>query len=293
MSPAPSAQPAYPPALVLLLGVLAISTGAIFARLAEAPALVIAASRTGLATLCLAPFAWRSLRHELPSLSRRDRQATLGAGICLALHFATWITSLEYTSVATSVVLVSTHPLWVGLGTLLFQHDRVSRHTAVSIVLSVLGSLIIGAGERTHGTHALWGDGLALAGGLCAAGYLLLGRQVRQQLSLPAYATLCYGSAAILLWACVLALRFPVTGFRASTYAALLALALIPQLLGHTSYNWALKWRSPSLVAVSLLGEPLGSAAWAYLLFGETVTWTQCVGGVCILGAIALAAKNA
>ena len=284
--------PRLPPALALLGGVFAISTGAIFARLAEAPALVIAAYRVGLASLILLPIVWWRARAELCQLRWRDLRLMSLSGLFLALHFATWITSLDYTSVASSVVLVNTNPLWVGLLTPFIRHDHLHRLTICGIGLSVLGGILIGFSDVAEDRQTLWGDGLALLGGMCAALYLLLGRRLRRQLSLLVYITVCYGSAAVLLWLLVLALRLPVTAFTPHTYTAFLAMAIIPQLIGHSSYNWALRWFSPSLIAISLLGEPLGSAVLAYLIFGEGVTWLKAAGGAVILLAIYLAARG-
>jgi drug/metabolite transporter (DMT)-like permease len=287
-----TSAPPFPPTLALLSGVLAISTGAIFARLAEAPALVIAAYRVGLAAVILAPYAcWRA-RDELCSLRRRDYQLAILAGFFLALHFAAWISSLEYTSVATSVVLVNTNPLWVGLLTPLISYDRLRWQTRLGIGISVVGGIIIGGEDFTLGGQALWGDVLALLGSICAALYLLLGRTLRRRLSLLAYVLVCYGSAAFVLWTVVLVLRLPVTGFNERTYTMFLAMALVPQIIGHSSYNWALKWFSASLIAVSLLGEPIGSTLLAYLLLGEGLTWPRAVGGTLILTAIYLTARG-
>ena len=180
-------QPPFNPYFALISGVLAVSTGAIFARLAEAPALVIAAYRVGIAALILAPIAWFKARDELSRLSGRDLKLALLSGFFLALHFATWISSLDYTSVANSVVLVNTNPLWVGLLTPLMVKERVKRATIVSIVISVIGGTIIGFGDFATGGKALLGDALALIGSICAAVYLLLGRNLRRHLSLLAY----------------------------------------------------------------------------------------------------------
>jgi drug/metabolite transporter (DMT)-like permease len=285
-------EPRFNPALALVSGVLAVSTGAIFARLAEAPAFVIAAYRVGIASVVLAPFAWGRARGELCRLTGRDYGLAALAGFFLALHFGTWITSLQYTSVANSVVLVNTNPLWVGVLTPFITKDRLSRFTKVGIGLSVVGGVIIGAGDFATGARALLGDLLALVGSLCAACYLLLGRTVRRKLSLLAYVILCYGSAAIILWATVLALRLPVSGFSGRTYAAFLGMALISQVIGHSSYNWALKWFSTGLIAVSLLGEPIGASILAYFLFDEGLTWAKTLGGVLILCAIYLAGRG-
>ena len=284
--------PPFNPYLALMVGTMAVSTGAIFARLADAPALVIAAYRVGLATLILAPIAWVKARDEIKTLSKRDLKLAVISGFFLALHFATWISSLDYTSVANSVVLVNTNPLWVGLLTPLIAKERVKRATVFSICISVIGGTIIGYGDFAGGGKALWGDGLALAGSICAAIYLLLGRSLRRKLSLVAYIFICYGSAAVILWIIVLSLRLPITGFSPATVAAFWGMAVIAQIIGHSTYNWALRWLSASLIAVSLLGEPIGSTILAYLIFDEGLTVYKVIGGVIILSAIYLAASS-
>ena len=285
-------RPPFNPSLALVSGVLAVSTGAIFAKLAEAPALVIAAYRVGLASLILAPIAWWQARDELLGLEKKDYMLALLSGFFLALHFSTWISSLSYTSVANSVVLVNTNPLWVGVLTPVISKDRLTLMTKIGIVISVIGGAIIGAGDFATGGQALWGDFLALLGSICAAVYLLLGRNLRRKLSLLAYVIICYGSAAIILWVLVIALGLQVVGFSSGTYAAFAGMALISQIIGHTSYNWALKWFSASLIAVSLLGEPIGATILAYIIFAETLTWTKIMGGSLILAAIYLAARG-
>ena len=278
--------------LALGCGILAVSTGAIFARLADAPPLVIAAYRVGLATLVLIPLALWKARAELLNLSRREWALAVAAGFFLALHFATWISSLEYTSVANSVVLVNTNPLWVGLLTPLIAREKIQKPVIASILLSVLGGVLIGWGDFASGGQALYGDLLALAGSLGAAVYLLLGRKLRRTLSLLAYITVCYGAAAVCLWTSVLALGLPITGYGSQTVILFWAMALFTQLVGHTSFNWALKWLSAGAVAVSLLGEPIGSTILAYIIFNEGLTGFKIAGGVFILGAIYIAAVS-
>ncbi len=288
-APAPPVNPFF----ALVVGVFAVSTGAIFARLAgEAPSLVIAAYRVGLAALVLLPIAWFTARRELMQLSLADLGLAGVSGLFLALHFATWISSLEYTSVANSVVLVNTNPLWVGILTPFITHERLGRTAVLSILVSVVGGVIIGYGDFDTGGKALLGDALALAGSICAAFYLLIGRRLRQKLSLTPYIMLCYGSAAVILWTMVLVLRLPVTGFSTNTMAAFWAMALIPQLIGHTSYNWSLRWFSAGTIAVSLLGEPICSTIMAYFLFNEGLTVFKILGGGLILFAIYLASRG-
>lgn len=280
------------PVLVLIIGVIGVSTGSIFARLADAPALVTAAYRVGLASLILVPLAAWKARDELRSLSFGDIKLAVLSGFFLALHFATWISSLDYTAIANSVVLVNTIPLWVGLFTPLIAKDRLARATLISIIISVGGGAIIGFGDFATGGRALLGDLLAVIGAICAAIYLLIGRNLRRKLSLISYVALCYGSAALFLWLAVLVLKLPLTGYSTQTVAAFWALALISQIIGHTSYNWALKWFSAGFVAVALLGEPIGATIMAYIIFDEGLTWVKFIGGLLILSAIYIAAAG-
>ena len=283
-------RPKHFPVVILGVGIVAVSTGAIFARLADAPALVTAAYRVGLATLILLPFAlWKS-GAELRGLSRRQVGLAGLSGLFLALHFALWIASLDYTSVANSVVLVNTVPLWVALLAPLVTSDRIGRRTVLSAVLCVGGAAAIGAEGASLGGDVLRGDMLAVGGAMAAAVYIVLGRKLRANLSLLSYVTVCYGCAAVTLWLLVLILRLPVLGFSTQTYWAFLGMAVISQVVGHTSYNWSLKWFSSSLVAVSLLGEPIGSSILAYFIFGEELTMVKLAGGGLILVGIYLAA---
>ncbi len=284
--------PPFNPSLALVSGILAVSTGAIFVRLADAPALVIAAYRLGLATLILLPIAWWKGREDLKRLGLRDFKLALLSGLFLSLHFATWISSLDFTSVANSVVLVNTNPLWVALLSPLITRERIGPIALMGILISFIGGGIIGVGDFTIGGDRLIGDGLALAGSICMALYLLIGRNLRRKLSLLPYITTCYGSAAVILWVLVIVTGQPIRGFSHGTYGALLGMALISQLIGHTSYNWALKWFSAGLIAVSLLGEPIVASILAYFIFEEGLTWLNFVGGALILTGIYLASLS-
>lgn len=287
-----TARPRFNPALVLLVGVLAVSSGAIFVRLSDAPALVTAAWRLTLATLFLLPYALWKAREELRRLSRRELGIGVLAGFFLALHFATWISSLTFTSVVNSTVLVNITPVWVALMTPWLTRDHVSRRAWLGVTASVAGGIVIGLGDFKGGSRALIGDGLALAGSLALAVYLLSGRKLRAKLSLPAYLTVCYSSATLMLWVCVLVAGLPVTGFNAKTWGALFGMALVSQHLGHSSYNWAMKYFSAGFIAVCLLGEPVLSSLLAWWLFGEALTWGKALGGALILVGIYLTATG-
>ena len=278
--------------LALGIGIAAVSTGAIFARLADAHPVVIAAYRVGLATLIIAPVAWLKARDEIINLSGKDFALAGLSGLFLALHFIAWISSLGYTSIANSVVLVNTNPLWVGLFTFFMTGERLKASSIAGIIIGVAGGAIIGADDFAAGGEALFGDFLALSGGICAAFYLLLGRNLRSRLSLVAYITVCYGSAAVFLWLVVLLYGLQITGYDTGTMASFLGLALISQLIGHTCFNWALKWFSPGLIAVALLGEPVGSSILAFIIFGEQFTLLKLVGGSLILAAIYISAAG-
>jgi drug/metabolite transporter (DMT)-like permease len=285
-------NPPVSPWLVLSFGVFAISTGAIFARMAEAHPLVISAYRTGLAVLILLPFTAAGTFREARKLSRTDLLTIAVSGGFLALHFATWISSLFYTSVASSVVIVNAIPLWTGLLSPLLTGDPFSRSLRRGLLLALPGGAIIGWGDFALGGAALWGDFLALAGSFFAALYILAGRRVRPRVSLPSYITLNYGTAAVVLWLLVLALGLPPSGYSRSTWLAFFLLALIPQVLGHSSYNWALRWLSGGTVALCLLGEPIGSSILAAIFLSEPITWMKAVGGALILAGIYIASRE-
>mgnify|MGYP000855394075 CR=1 FL=1 len=292
------APPRWLPFLVLAVGLLAISFGAILARFAQAeglPSLAIATLRLGLAALIITPLAlWQSAR-TLRTLSARQALLTAGAGFFLALHFATWISSLEYTSVASSTALVTTNLLWIGIASFLLFGERPSRLMSVGIVVSLSGSLLIFWSDSRHsaaGSQPLLGNFLAVAGSWCFSAYLLLGRRLRASLPLPAYVWLAYGSAACFLVVACLGSGTALAGYGATAYLVALGMAVGPQLLGHTSYNWSLKHVSPTFIAVVTLGEPVGSALLAWLFFGESFAFVQGVGFVLLLAGIYLAARG-
>lgn len=293
-----SSPPRWLPFLVLGIGLTAVSFGAILARVAQGaglPSLAIAALRLGLAALVVTPFALWSSRRVLLALDRRQIGLTLGAGFFLALHFATWISSLEYTSVASSTALVTTNLLWIGIASFLLFGDRPNRLMLVGIVVSLAGSLLIFWSDNQHatgGSNPLLGNLLALVGSWCFSGYLLLGRRLRAEMPLPAYIWLAYGTAALFLLLACCGAGVPLSGYGGAAYLAALGMALGPQLLGHTAYNWSLKHVSPTFVAVVTLGEPVGSAAMAWLFFGEAFAPLQATGFILLLTGIYLAAKG-
>ena len=272
------------------LGIVAVSFGAIFARLAgEASPFAIAAWRLTLAALVLVPLA---LFQRQRTMGRRSLILSSVSGVALALHFVLWISSLEHTTVASSVLFVSTHPIFVGLGSILFLRERLSRLLPIGITLTVVGGSLIGFGDLRFGGSALRGDLLALGGGLMAAVYFLIGRRVRRTVSLTEYIAVSYGTAAVLVLLLCLVTRTRLGGFAMSTYAYLVLLAVIPQLIGHSTVNWALRRLSASRVSVLVLGEPVGSTLLAVPFFREAPGGLKLLGAAIILVGIYLSLRS-
>jgi drug/metabolite transporter (DMT)-like permease len=280
------------PVAVLAVGVMCISFGSIFARYADAPSLVKSAYRVGFSSAIVVPYAILFHRNDYRAMSRKDLALCLASGFFLALHFATWIASLDYTSVASSVILVDTIPIWIALFNVVAGTGRTSRKMWASVALSVIGAAIVGYGDISFSGEALKGDLLAVAGAIAAAIYIMCGREARKKLGLVPYIALCYGSSAVFLWGAALAAGYSVTGFSRVTWGAFVGAAVMSQILGHSSYNWALGYFSSGFVGIMLLGEPLGSAILAYFLFGEAPTPVKFVGFALLLAAIVMAAKE-
>jgi drug/metabolite transporter (DMT)-like permease len=278
---------------VLAIGVIAVSFAAIFIKLAEAPFLVIAAYRMVLASLVIIPFALFRSGGELRRLSRQTVTLGLISGAFLALHFGLWIASLSYTSVATSVILVTTTPIFVAIASYFLFREKLSRPTLAGIAISLIGSVLIGYGNWKLGTGSLFGSVLALLGALAVVGYMLIGRRLMLRISLLSYISLAYGSAAVLLLLAALVSGNRLFGYSTNTYIMLVLLAVVPQLIGHSSVNWALRFISATLVTVAVLGEPVGAIALAIPILKEIPTLSEIGGGILILAGIFIAfSKN-
>ena len=291
-------RPVALPYLVLFAGVLVASTAAIATRFAQGagmPSLTIAAGRLCIAALILTPLAWARVGPELRRLRGRDLLLACVSGIFLAIHFASWISSLAYTSVASSVALVSTNPLWVGVGSLLIFRERLGWRSIVGIGATLLGTLLIALSDSVASSqpNPTLGNLLALVGAVTVSGYLLIGRELRRRLSLLAYIYVVYSTAAVILLAWALLSGQAVLGFPPYVYLLLLGLALGPQLLGHTAFNYALAALSATFVAVAILGEPIGSALLALAFFGERFAPLQLGGFLLLLVGIYAASTEA
>ena len=289
-------QARWLPYATLAGGVAVVSVASIlirYAHLEGAASLTIAALRMSFAALLLAPFTCRQARRELTTLSRSNLLLVGAAGLVLAAHFAAWITSLEYTSVASSAVLVTTNPVWVGLLSWLVLRERPGLGVLAGIVLGLCGSALVLVGEQGMAADPqrapLLGNTLALGGAIAVSVYLLIGRRLRARVSLWTYVSLVYATAAVAL---LLAALLAGASLWPTPVACglILLLAAGPQLLGHTAFNHAVRHLPAPLVAVAILGEPIGAAVLAWLLFGEAVNALQLAGFSLLLAGIVLAA---
>lgn len=302
-----TAKPLLPPAIGIGVGLFAVSTASIFIRyaLAEgAPALVIAAWRLTLASLVLLPLVLAYHRAELRALTARQLGLAFVSGIFLAAHFGTWITSLAYTTVANAAVLVSASPLFVALIAAGVLREKLTRALVGGMGLALLGGAIVGLSDACQGLvcpplseflrgEAFIGDLLALTGAAAIAVYFTVGKALRPSLSLLTYIFVTYGTAAIVLVGVVLAARLPLTGYAWPAYLWFGLLALVPQLVGHTAFNWALRYLPATYVSITSLGEPIGSTLLAIWLLGEQPNPFKVAGGALILIGILIASRPA
>lgn len=276
----------------MIVGVVAISFSAILIRVADAPALSLAFWRSAGGALALAPFAVRVRRRGLV-LDRLPLRALGASGLFLALHFALWIGSLSFTTVASSVTLVTASPIFVGLGAAWFLHERPGRRTWLGMALTIAGAVLIGVGDASGlplGARALGGDAMALGGAVAVTGYLLIGRsQRRRELPNVVYASVVYGVAAIALLVVCIATGASIAGYSAETWLAIAGLIVGPQLLGHTVFNALMREVSATAVSIVVLAEPIGATLLAWLLLDELPAALFWAGGPLILVGVAVA----
>lgn len=273
---------------MMAVGIVSISGAAVMIKLCQAGPLSIAFYRLGLASAFLWPFfirdrGWRQFD------ARRLGLALL-SGLFLAGHFGFWIYSLEFTSVASSVVLVTLNPLFVGILGWAFMGERVGARLALAVALVIAGGVLISGGALQTGGGAMKGNLLALGGALMASLYLLAGRRLRASLGIVPYATACYSASSLVLLAGCLALGEPLRGFTATTWLLFFGLALGPQILGHTVFNWGLKYLPASKVAMMIVAEPVGATVLAFLVLSQAPTAGEVAGGALILVGVYLSA---
>lgn len=271
----------------LVLAIVAISTGAPFARWAQpAPAIAIAALRVAFASLVLFAAGWRDIA-GLGRITRRDRPLVALSGVLLAIHFGSWIASLSFTSTAASVALVCTNPMFAALfGTLL--GDRVAPRELAGIAIAGAGCAVLARGDWVAGGDALAGDGLALIGAASAAAYLVVGRRLRTAAPLLPYLGAVNAIAAAALGTAALALGAPLAALPVHAYVACAGSAVFASLIGHSLLNAAVRTTPTHLVALAVLGEPIGSSLITWIAFGEQPPLHAALGGAVVVTGIAI-----
>ena len=288
------------PYLLLLIGILAVSTAAILIRLIllEASALVIAAYRLALSALISGLLLLISHKSERTQLNRKDIGLLVLSGVFLSAHFAAWITSLEFISVSSSVILVTTTPLWVALLSPVVLKEKVSSRFYWGMAVAIIGGICIAISGPCRlntlelscsgsvferGSQTLWGMALALFGAWMASGYMLIGRKMRLKMDNLSYTTAVYTVSAIVLILVVILRGEKVLGYSPQIYALFVALAVIPQLLGHSVLNYSLEVLPATVVSMALLGEPIGSTILAVIFLNEIPSTLEIIGGIFIL----------
>ncbi len=276
----------------LALGVSAVSSAAVLIRLADAPALTIAAYRLVLASIVVVPIGLATDWSALRSLTLKHWGLAAVSAACLAAHFAFWITSLEHTSVASSVIIVTSNPILVAIGSRLILRERSSPAVVIGIGMALFGGLVITVGDWDLGDRRLYGDFLAFLGAAAVAGYYIAGRSLRERLSLFGYIAPVYGSAAIILLVVVFVTDTAMTGFSLETYGYLAFIGLVPQLVGHSSLNWSLGYLPATLVSTAVMAEPIGATLLAWAILDETPPVATVAGGALVLLGVYIALRK-
>jgi len=272
--------------VLLFLGVLSVSFAAIFIRLADAPPLVIATYRMAIASVILVPIASTRFRQSFSKLSKHDMLLILLSSVFIALHFWLWITSLSYTSIASSVVLVTAHPAFVVVISYFLWGERLNKLTIGGIVVALIGVVFINYGGLTFGSQAILGNLLALVAGFFMGAYLIVGRQLKTRIDILSYLAIIYACSAVILLVATIASGYNLFGYSPNTYLMLILLALVPQLIGHSCLNLAVRLMPVTLVSVAILGEPVGATLLGSFILNEIPTANEIAGGLLTLGGI-------
>lgn len=275
--------PPFNPYIAIVIGVIAVSTSAIFVKLTDGPAGIIAFYRLLFASIIMAPIIFTNYRHELRLIHKKNWIFTILAGIFLAIHYIVWFESLQYTSVLSSVVFVTTQPLFIFIIAFFLSQERFSSGSFISLVITLFGSVILLWGDFDLNGITLIGNLLAISGALALAVYLFLGQQTRKDTSLMTYTFVVYIIGAITLFLYNLVMGNHFVGYSSFNWAMFVALAIIPTFFGQSLFNWALKWLNNSTVSMAMVFEPVGASFLAYYILGESIYWYQVLGGSIVI----------
>lgn len=278
---------------VLTIGVICISTAAVIIRLIEAPATAIAFYRLAIASIFILPLSsFLRNTNRLNQIRLQDTLMCLAASVAISIHFVAWIASLEYTSVASSVILVTTSPLIVAFLSKLFFQEHLHKNVYAGIALGLIGAVVLTGGDSRLEGRALWGDLLAFIGALSFAFYLILGKRVRTRLNNLDYTSFVFLSASVMLFVISVIANQPLWNFDSKSIIFIVTLAIIPQLIGHSSITWALGSVRATLVSVAIMAEPVGAILLAWLILNEHPSLANLIGGLIILSGIFIAYKK-
>ena len=270
----------------LAVATFAVSWAAILIKLADASPLPIAFYRMALSSLLLAIPAIPKVRETYRMLNARQVWLLVASGVVLGLHFAFWVTSLFYTTISNSTILVATQPIFILVMEAVFFKDKIPSRSIIGMGVAIVGMAIISGGDFKLGKEYIIGDLLALAGAFCAGTYLLIGRHLRAKIDTLGYIFPVYSIAAMTLLTCSLFYGENLTSFPLKTWGLFLLLAIVPTIMGHSLYNWLLKYVPAHKVATTILGEPIGATLLAIVFFNQIPGWWTIGGGILILSGI-------
>ncbi len=275
--------------IVLPIAVIFASFSAIFIRWSNAPALIIAFYRMLFSFVLVLPYSvYARSRLEKPrtngnSIGRRDILLSSLSGLFLGIHFATWISSLNFTSVASSVLLVNTHPVMVFLISRFVLKEGGSKREFLFVLVTVVGSSILSWGDIGRGSNVLLGDILAVIGAFAVGAYMVLGRIVRQRMGVAKYTLIVYGTSSLTLLLMSSAAGLSFYPYPLREFLLFFGLAFVCTILGHSIYSWALKYVPSTFLSVTVLIEPVAAGIMAFFLFGEIPSLLNGIGACIIL----------
>jgi drug/metabolite transporter (DMT)-like permease len=271
------------PKFIVIIGVIFVSFSSVLIKASEAPSLIISTYRLAFTVLLIAPSTIFKSKRELVSIDRKSLLLCALSGVFLALHFATWITSIKYTSIASSAVLVNTHPLFIVVLTYFIFKDKVTKKAILSIMLTLIGGIIISSADKGLGSNVFLGDMLAVAGAAFVSFYMIIGRVMRQRLSVTSYTFIVYLSCTITLLILSVFTKTPLYPYKLKEWAIFLGLAVFCTILGHSIFNWSLEYVKPTFLSVAILGEPVFATMWAVLFFSEYPSLYNIIGSSVII----------
>lgn len=281
-------KPKINPYIPIAIGVLSVALSAIFVKFTVADSGVVAFYRMLFSVLFMAPLFFMKYRGEVKELSKKDWILSAVAGVFLALHFVLWFESLNYTSVASSTVLVTLQPIFAFVGTYFIFKEKISGKAILSAAIAITGSFIISWSDFQIGGSALYGDLLALIACAFITIYLLFGQEVRKRISLMTYTFIVYSISTLTLFIYVVAKGASFGPYPQMEWMWYILLALIPNFLGHTLFNWAIKYVSTNAISIAILFEPVGATILAFYIFNESLTSAQLSGGIIVILGILL-----